>query len=194
MREFGSPHAQGAFQISFGGAMLPRLHEIVVDGRVLGLAIVLALATALLVGMVPAFKLSHADGLHALSYRGAGGQGGETRGDMRLRDVLIVGQVAMATMLLVGATLVINSFGRLSHVDPGWNARGVLTFYLVMPQEYSTARKAELIERMIDELRALPRVQSAGFTYAGPLLGLVDTLRYVRPAGTHAGRDARQPG
>ena len=175
VREFGSPHAQGAFQISFGGAMLPRLHEIVVDGLVLGLAITLALVTALLVGMVPAFKLSRMDRLRVLSYRGAGGQGGATRGDMRLRDVLVVGQLAMATMLLVGAALLINSFSRLSRVEPGWNASGVLTFYLVMPQDYSTARKAEL--------RALPRVQSAGYTYAGPLLGLVDTFAMFVPQG-----------
>ena len=183
VREFGSPHAQGAFQISFGGAMLPRLHEIVVDGLVLGLAITLALVTALLVGMVPAFKLSRMDRLRVLSYRGAGGQGGATRGDMRLRDVLVVGQLAMATMLLVGAALLINSFSRLSRVEPGWNASGVLTFYLVMPQDYSTARKAELIERLINELRALPRVQSAGFTYAGPLLGLVDQFGTFVPQG-----------
>src|SRR5438067_311762 len=183
VREFGSPHAQGAFQISFGGAMLPRLHEIVVDGRVLGLAITLALVTALLVGMVPAFKLSRMDRLRVLSYRGAGGQGGATRGDMRLRDVLVVGQLAMATMLLVGAALLIDSFSRLSRVEPGWNASGVLTFYLVMPQDYSTARKAELIERVINELRALPGVQSAGFTYAGPLLGLVDQFGTFVPQG-----------
>ncbi len=183
VRESGSAHAQGAFQIAFGGAMLPRLHEVVVDRRALGLALTLALATAVLVGMVPALNLSQTDGLHALSYRGAGGQGGATRGDMRLRDVLMVCQLAMATMLLVGAALLINSFGRLSRLDPGWNAKGVLTFYLVMPQDYSTARKAELIERVITELRALPRVQSAGFTYAGPLLGLVDTLGTFVPPG-----------
>src|SRR5204863_8471156 len=134
-------------------------------------------------GMVPAFKLSRTDHLQALSYRGAGGQGGAMRGDTRLRDVLVVGQLAMATMLLVGAALLINSFSRLSRVDPGWNAKDVLTFYLVMPQDYSTARKAALIERLIDELRALPRVQSAGFTYAGPLLGVVDQFGTFVPQG-----------
>jgi putative ABC transport system permease protein len=183
VREFGSTHAQGVFQISFGGAMLPRLHEITVDGRVLGLAIAVALVTALLVGIVPAFKLSRTDSLGALGSRGAGGQGSATRGDMRLRDVLVVGQLAMATMLLVGASLLINSFSRLSRLDPGWNASGVLTFYLVMPQDYSTARKAELIERLITELRAVPRVQSAGYTYAGPLLGIVDTFGTFVPQG-----------
>jgi predicted permease len=183
VREFGSPHAQGAFQLAFGGAVLPRLHEIVVDSRVLGVAIALAFTTALIVGMVPALKLSRTDRSQALSYRGAGGQGSATRGDVRLRDVLVVAQLAMAMMLLVGAALLINSFNRLSRVDPGWNASGVLTFYLVMPQDYSTARKAELIERLISELRVLPRVQSAGYTYAGPLLGLVDTLGTFVPQG-----------
>jgi putative ABC transport system permease protein len=183
VREFASPHAQGAFQISFGGAMVPRLHEIVVDRRVLGIAIALAAITALFVGLIPALKMSRIDHIHALSYRGAGGQGGALRADMRLRDLLVVGQLAMATMLLVGAGLLINSFSRLSRVDPGWNASGVLTFYLVMPQDYSTARKAALIERLLAELRALPQVQNAGYTYAGPLLGLVDQFGTFVPPG-----------
>jgi putative ABC transport system permease protein len=183
VRESASPHAQGAFLISFGGAMLPRLHEIVVDSRVLGVSIAVAAVTALLVGIVPALKMSRIDHAHALSYRGAGGGGGGPRGDRRLRDGLVVAQVAMAMMLLIGAGLLINSFNQLSRVDPGWNASGILTFYLIMPQDYSTARKGELVERLIDELRALPRVQSAGFTYAGPLLGLVDQFGTFVPQG-----------
>ena len=80
--------------------------------------------------------------------------------------------MAMATMLLVGAALLINSFSRLSRVDPGWNASGVLTFYLVMPQDYSTARKAELIEHADRPSCARCRAcRAPGFTYAGPLLG-----------------------
>jgi len=183
VREFASPHAQGAFQISFGGAMLPRLHELAVDERVLGLAVALAVISAVCVGIAPALKMSRIDHAHALSYRGAGGQGGAMRGEMRVRDVLVAGQLAMAMVLLIGAGLLINSFNRLSRVDPGWNAAGVLTFYLVMPQDYSTARKAELIERLIGELRDVPGVQSAGFTYAGPLLGLVDQFGTFVPPG-----------
>jgi len=183
LREFASPHAQGVFQISFGGAMLPRLHEIVVDWRVLALAIALAVATALAVGVLPSLKMSRLDHIQALSHRGAGGQSGALRGDMRVRDLLAVGQLAMATMLLVGAGLLINSFNRLSHVDPGWNASGVLTFNLVMPQDYSTARKAALIERLLAGLRAMPQVESAAYTYAGPLVGVVDTFAAFVPPG-----------
>ncbi len=181
LREFASPHAQGVFQLSFGGSMLPRLHEIGVDGRLLGLAMALAAVTALLVGVMPAFRMSRVEHMQVMSARGAGGQGGA--GDTRLRSMLVVAQMAMATILLVGAGLLINSFTRLARVDPGWNPSGVLTFYFVMPQDYSTARKAELIETLLTELRRLPEVRSAGYTYAGPLLGIVDTIGAFVPPG-----------
>ena len=87
-----------------------------------------------------------------------------------------MGQIGLAIVLLTGAGLLIHSFGKLSRLDPGWNASGVLNFYLVMPQDHPTVRKAALIEDVLSELRRMPEVQRAGFTYAGPLLGLVDTL------------------
>lgn len=181
LREFASPHAQGVFQLSFGGAVLPRLHEIGVDGRLLGLSMALAAITALLVGIMPAIRMSRVDHMQAMNARGAGGQGGA--GDTRLRGTLVVAQLVVATILLVGAGLLINSFTRLARVDPGWNPSGVLTFYLVMPQDYSTARKAELIETLLTELRRLPEVKSAGYTYAGALLGIVDTIGAFVPPG-----------
>ena len=181
LREFASPHAQGVFQLSFGGAMLPRLHEIGVDGRLLGLAMALAAVTALLVGVMPAFRMSRVEHMQVMNARGAGGQGGG--GDTRLRGLLVVAQMVVATILLVGAGLLINSFMRLARVDPGWNPAGVLTFYLVMPQDYSTTRKAELIENLLTELRRLPEVKSAGYTYAGALLGIVDTVGPFVPPG-----------
>jgi putative ABC transport system permease protein len=163
--------------------MVPRLHEIAVDGRILWLAIGLSGITALVVGVLPAITLSGIDHVQAIGLRGAGGQGGALRGDTRIRSLLVAGQVAMATTLLIGAGLLINSFGRLARVDPGWNASGLLTFYLVMPQEYATARKAALIENLLTELRRMPGVQGAGFTYAGALLGLVDQYGVFVPPG-----------
>lgn len=183
LREFASPHAQGVFQLSFGGAMVPRLHEVGVDGRLLALAITLATMTALIVGAVPAFRMSRLDHAQVMNYRGSGGQGGARRGDTRARSVLVVAQMVVATMLLVGAGLLINSFNRLARVDPGWNASGLLMFYLVMPQDYSTARKAESIDTLLTELRRQPDVKGVGYTYAGPLLGIVDTLGVFVPPG-----------
>jgi putative ABC transport system permease protein len=115
--------------------------------------------------------------------RGAGGQGGTRRADTRVRNVLVVVQMVVATMLLVGAGLLINSFTRLARVDPGWNASGLLMFYLVMPQDYPTPRKAEVIDTLLAELRRLPEVRAAGYTYAGPLLGIVDRVGWFVPPG-----------
>jgi putative ABC transport system permease protein len=183
LRDFASTHAQGVFQLSLGASMVPRLHEIGVDGRLLGLAMGLAVITALLAGAMPALRMSRVDHAQVMNSRGAGGQGGARRADTRVRSVLVVAQMMAATMLLVGAGLLINSFARLARVDPGWNASGLLMFYLVMPQDYSTARKAALIDTLLTELRAMPDVRAVGYTYAGPLLGIVDRVGPFVPPG-----------
>lgn len=183
LRDLASPNAQGPFLISFGGTMVPRLHEVVVDGRMLAIAIGLSAFTALVISVLPVLRFSRLDHVQAVGVRGAASG---VRGETRLRNVLVAGQVATATMLLVGAGLLVNSFGRLARVDPGWNASGLLTFYLVVPQEYTTQRKAMLIDELLGELRRTPGVQGAGFTYAGPLLGLIDHFGVFVPPGRTA--------
>ena len=183
LREFASPDAPGPFRISFGGAMLPRLHEVHPDAKLLVWAILLTGLTAMVVGIVPALRVSRVDQAHAMNQRGATGQTGARRGGIGLRDALVVGQLGIAIILLIGAGLLINSFGKLSRLDPGWNASGVLNFYLVMPQDHPTVRKAALIENVLSELRRMADVRNAGFTYAGPLLALVDTFGVFVPQG-----------
>ncbi len=183
VREFASPHAQGVFQLAFGASMLPRLHEIAVDARLLGAAMALGALAALLAGVMPALRMARIDHAQIMTDRTAGGQGAARRKDTRARSVLVVMQVSVATMLLVGAGLLINSFARLARVDPGWNASGLLMFYLVMPQDYSTSSKAALIETLLAELRRQPDVRGVGYTYAGPLLGIVDRFGVFVPPG-----------
>jgi putative ABC transport system permease protein len=183
LRAFASPHAQGVFQLAFGGSMLPRLHEISVDARLLGAAMGLGAIAALLSGVMPALRMARIDHAQIMNDRGAGGQGAARRGDTRARSVLVVAQMSVATVLLVGAGLLINSFTRLARVDPGWNPSGLLMFYLVMPQDYSTSSKAALIETLLTELRRRPDVRGVGYTYAGPLLGIVDRLGVFVPPG-----------
>jgi len=179
LRSLASPNAQGPFLISFGGAMLPRLNEVVVDGWMLAIAAGLSAFTALLISVLPVLRLSRINHVHAMGARAAS----DVRHDTRLRSVLVAAQVATATVLLVGAGLLVNSFGRLTRVDPGWNASGLLTFYLVAPQEYTTQRKAMLIDDLLAELRRTPGVHAAGFTYAGPLLALIDQFGVFVPPG-----------
>jgi putative ABC transport system permease protein len=179
LRSLASPNAQGPFLISFGGVMIPRLHELAVDGWMLAIAAGLSAFTVLVISVLPVLRLSQTDHVQAMAARATSG----VRNETRLRNLLVGGQVATATLLLVGAGLLVNSFGRLTRVDPGWNASGLLTFYLVAPQEYTTQRKAMLIDELLVELRRTPGVQAAGFTYAGPLLGLIDYVGKFVPAG-----------
>ena len=179
LRSLASPNAQGPFLISWSGAMIPRLHEVAVEGRLVAIAVGLSAFIALVISVLPVVRLSRTDHVQAMGVRGTSGAPGDTR----VRNLLVAGQVATATLLLVAAGLLINSFGRLARVDPGWNASGLLTFYLAVPQEYSTPRKAMLIDELLAELRRTPGVQAAGFTYAGPLLGLVDTFGVFVPRG-----------
>jgi predicted permease len=85
--------------------------------------------------------------------------------------MLAVGQLVMATMLLVGAGLLIHSFARLTAVETGFDASRVLTTQLVFPADYSIARKAETIEAVLSRFRAIPGAQAAGFSRAGILIG-----------------------
>ena len=179
LRSLASPNAQGPFLISFGGVMIPRLHEVAVDRSMLVIAVGLSAFTALVISVLPVLRLSRTDHVQAMGVRAASG----ARSDTRLRSLLVAGQVATATVLLVGAGLLVNSFERLTRVDPGWHASGLLTFYLVAPQEYTTQRKAMLIDELLVQLRRTPGVQAAGFTYAGPLLGLIDKVGVFVPPG-----------
>jgi putative ABC transport system permease protein len=179
LRSLATPNAQGPFLISFGGAMIPRLNEVAVDGWMLAIATGLTAFTALAISVLPVLRLSRTNHVQAMGARATSG----VRQDTRLRSLLVAGQVATATVLLVGAGLLVNSFGRLTRVDPGWNASGLVTFYLVAPQEYTTQRKAMLIDELLVELRRTPGVQAAGFTYAGPLLALIDHFGVFVPPG-----------
>jgi putative ABC transport system permease protein len=86
-------------------------------------------------------------------------------------------------VLLVGAGLLAHSFLKLSQVDKGYDAARALAFQLVLPPEYSTARKTETIETLLARLRRTPGIEAAGFAYAGILLGIEDTVGTWVPPG-----------
>ena len=184
LRVVASPNAQGPFLISFGGSMVPRLHEVSIDPRMLGIAAATTVLTAIIIGVIPSLALLWNDRARGTALLGGGSaQRGAVPSRSRLQDTLVAGQVALATILLVGAGLVIGSFGKLVLLDPGWNASGLLTFYLTMPQEYDTDRRAVVVTRLLEDLQTIPGVEGTGFTYAGPLLGLVDQYGVFVPPG-----------
>jgi putative ABC transport system permease protein len=159
--------APGIFRLGFGTTILPRGHEIGVDPGLFAIAFGIAAITSVIFGVLPALHMSRARGLHAMGSRGTG----PGRPESRIRSALVVGQLAMATILLVGAGLLLHSFFKLSTVERGYDPSNVLAFQLVLPPNYSIVRKVGTIEEILARLRAVPNVEAAGFTRAGILIG-----------------------
>jgi putative ABC transport system permease protein len=182
VKQLATIDAQGVFRLSFGGHLLPRINEVGVDARVLLIAVGLAILSSVVFGLLPAIQLSRVSHLQAMGARG----GGSSRREARTRTALVVSQLVLATVLLVGAGLLLNSFMNLSEVEKGYDPSRALAFQLVLPNEYSTVRKTTTVESLLAALRQLPEVEAAGFAYAGILLGLEDTIGTFTPPGrTH---------
>lgn len=151
---------------------IPRIAEIRLDGMVLAFTIVVALATGILFGLAPAFQATRLDLQTALNASGRGGSaGGSTR--HRLRNALVVSEVALALLLLTVAGLLLQSFARLSRVDPGLQPASVLTAYVSLPDAgYPRADNVKsFFDQLLPRLQALPGVQGASTIYPLPLSG-----------------------
>jgi putative ABC transport system permease protein len=166
VKQLATIEAPGIFRLVFGATLLPRANEVGIDLKVLGTAFSIAALTSLVFGILPALHLSRVNHVDAMGGRG----GGAGRGETRVRGALAVGQLVMATILLVGAGLLIHSFTRLTAVETGFNPSNVLAAQLVFPADYSIARKADTIDAILTRLRAIPNVESAGFSRAGILI------------------------
>jgi putative ABC transport system permease protein len=179
VKQLATLEAPGIFRLMFGSTILPRGHEVDVDLNVLAIAFSIAAITSVVFGLLPALHLSRTNQLYAMGSRGSG----LGRGDSRIRAALVVGQLVMATVLLVGAGLLAHSFVKLSTFDKGYDPSNVLAFNLLFPDQYSTSHKAETIETLLTRLRAMPNVHSAGFSRHGVLIGEELTIGTFVPQG-----------
>ena len=149
----------------------PGWHEISVDVSVLGFTLVVAFSTGIIFGLAPAFQAARPDATAALKDGGRGLTAGLRRN--RLRSALVVAEIALASALLIGAGLLLQSFLKLQSVPPGFNPARVLTFELGLPKarfEEQLAR-ASLVEQLCERLQALPGVEAAGATNNLPMSG-----------------------
>jgi len=118
--------------------------------------------TGVIFGLVPAFEATRFNLTESLK-EGGKNIGGSMRSH-RLRNSLVVAEIALALVLLVGAGLLIRSFARLQNVDPGFNANGVLTMKVSLPgRKYDTGQKRiNFIRQAVAQMQTLPGVVSAG--------------------------------
>src|SRR5206468_1772923 len=117
VKQLTSVDAPGIFRLGFGTSIVPRGNEIGVDLRMFGIVFGIAAITSVVFGVLPALHASRTHSLQAMGSRG----GSSSRGESRIRAGLVVGQVVMATVLLVGAGLLIHSFVKLSTVEQGYD-------------------------------------------------------------------------
>ncbi|MBC7791499.1 MAG: ABC transporter permease [Anaerolineae bacterium] len=151
---------------------VPRLHEIGLDSSVFLFTLVLAVATGVLFGLAPALQVSRTDLLRSLK---EGGRAGTSRAQLRFRDSLVIGQVAMSVMLLIGAMLLVRSFAELQRIDLGFNKRDAMTFRLQLPQS-SYPQPLDVIafyRSLLQRIEELPGVRSVGATRLLPLSGTI---------------------
>lgn len=153
---------------------VPRLASIAVDMRVLGVATVIALVTGLLFGAVPALQMTRPDLTNALKEGSRGTSASRSR--QFLRSALVIGEVALAVVLLVGAALFIGSFRTLMKIDPGFSPDHVLTASL-QPRVTPPAPGQEQpnyalrYQTIVDQLATMPGVVKASIIGGGMPMG-----------------------
>ena len=149
---------------------IPRISDIQLDGVVLAFTLFVSLGTGIIFGLVPAWQASHVD-LNASLKSGTRTGSGEHKS--RLRNGLVIGEVALALVLLICAGLLIQTFAKLSRVQPGLRTERLLTASLQLPSA-SYPKNENVIafyDRFLERLRALPEVESASAIVPLPLSG-----------------------
>jgi putative ABC transport system permease protein len=151
---------------------------------VFGFAILVSLACSFLFGLAPALQASKVDLKEALREGGRGSAGAR----QRLGGVFVAGEVALSLVLLVCAGLLLKSLSKLQHIDPGFQASHLLTldFDLAEPKYRDWTRRISFLERVLEQARALPGVQSAGLAGGLPFTSKGGLREEVTPEGTSA--------
>ena len=161
-------------------ANLPRLDSIAIDPAVLAFTAMAGLAAAAIFGMAPAVNAAQPDVMHVL--RASGRTAGLGGGGL-LRNGVVVAEVALAFVLLIGSGLMFRSFLALQRIDPGFDARGLLTFQLQGGGGQNPQQRAAFTRQVHDRLAALPGVQSVTASFPFPLTGNFSPIRWgLEPA------------
>jgi putative ABC transport system permease protein len=180
---FGLALAWAATQllIRLAPEALPRAREVAVDWRVVAFTAAVAVATGILFGLAPALDLARSNLATTMREGGRGSSIGFRRN--RLRSTLVIGEVALALILLCSSGLLLRSFYRLQSADPGFDAHHVLTFQTNLPEaQYKTnPQQAEFYRRTLDRIRQLPGVSAAGAAQIFPLSGSDYILEFTQP-------------
>jgi predicted permease len=157
--------------LKFFADKLPRMGEIGLDGPVLAFTFGLSILTGILSGLLPALGMTKGDVSNALK-QGLGRSEAES-GSSNTRSALVVVEVALSVVLLVGAGLMIRSLWKLQTIDPGFDRHNVLTLAAMVTGHQFTdpVQESQFFDAMLQRVRSLPGVESAGAVDDLPLVG-----------------------
>lgn len=157
--------------VAFRPANLPRLDDIAIDWRILMFTGAVTLVSALVFGIAPALQATTSRLNDILKVADRGGTA--SPGRSRFRNFLVGSEVALSLVLLIGATLLIRSFGRLLDVDPGFRAENVLTVSIPLADSRyrDPQQQAAFFQRLLKQVRELPGIHAAGVVTDLPLFG-----------------------
>jgi predicted permease len=163
--------------LAIAPANLPRLDSIKLDPVALAFTALAGLAAAVIFGLPPALQASRPDVMNVL--RGSG-RTGALGGGRRLRNVVVVIEVALSFVLLIGSGLMFRSFIALQRVDTGYDPHGLLTFQLLGGRDklQGPQSRAVFMREIHDRLRALPGVESVTASGPFPLTGGFSPIRW----------------
>ncbi len=134
---------------------------IAIDWHVMGFTVAVAVVTGLIFGLAPARRGFHVDANDGL--RDAGARGASSGGARGASRVLVVAEIGLAIVLVVGAGLMVKSLLVLEAQDTGFRPDGLLTFQITLPEgRYNDDQIVRTLARILDDIRALPGVKSAG--------------------------------
>ncbi len=145
---------------AFPAAALPYFATASLNWRVLAFSGAVAIVTVFLTGVVPAYVGSRTDPASSLQ----GARSNITGHRSRLRDLLVVAQVAIALVLVTGAGLMVKSFDRISRFEPGFPTDDLMAMEISIPALPSAEETRALLVRLLESLEGVPGVESAGFT------------------------------
>jgi putative ABC transport system permease protein len=161
-------------------AGLPRIQNVAVEWPVVLFALAISVVTGVVFGLVPALQAIQLPVRNALNEETRGGSGSLKQ--RKLRSWLVVVEVALALVLLVGAGLLLRSFASLVKVSPGFDASNLLVVNLPLsPQKYrDNVTRTEVVNAILERVRALPGVKGAAMTTTLPMAGAGATIHFNR--------------
>ena len=168
--------------LSLSPPEIGEFNQVGLNRQVLVFSLIISVATGALFGLAPALFASRSNPNESLRE----GERGSSSGKNAARSILIATEIALSLVLLVGAGLMMKSFGRLTRVDPGFNSDRLLVFNIGLPISAAPARQSAFYEQVVERLRSMPGVQEAGAVSRLPLAGGNSSRSFGVPGGSQA--------